>query len=473
MKTKSNSASQSSHELGLHGMSRRRMLRAVGLGMALPALESLAPRSLMNAVAASEATRAAATTSTGAPLRTAFLYFPNGVIHDAWWPETTGSDFELNRTMKPLAQVKEHIQVLGGLSDLSANSGGDGGGDHARANATFLTGVRIKKTGGSDFQAGISADQVMARQIGLQSPFRSLELSCDTIVNAGACDTGYACIYQHNLAWSSPTTPLTPENNPRLMFERLFGQGSPEERVRNRQARQLQKRSILDFLSQDARKLEKDLSGRDRQKMDEYTTGVREIEQRIEMAEQSRGRRKQPSQDAPEGIPSSYQDYVRLMFDMLLLAFETDSTRVATFMIAGDGSNREFSDIGVNDGHHNLSHHGNKSDWMESVAKIDHWYIQQLAYFLERMQAAQDIDGKSLLHNSQIVYGCGNSDGNRHTHSNLPVILAGAAGGMLNPGRYTKFNDEPITNLYLSMMDRVGGEVQERFGDSTGRLANL
>ena len=441
--------------------------------MALPAMESFSSRLL--GATATKAPALAATTATGAPLRTAFLYFPNGAIPGSWWPTGLGADFVLNRTMEPLAGVKQHIQILGGLTDLSANAGADGGGDHARANSTFLTGVRIKKTNGADFHAGVSADQIMAQQVGLLTPFRSLELSCDTVLNVGTCDTEYACVYQHNLAWSSPTTPLTPEVNPRLLFERLFGAGPPAERAKNLLIRQQQKRSILDFIQNDSRNLLRDASGRDRQKLDEYFTSVRDIEQRIHAAEQARAGRPQPMVDTPEaGIPGSYAEYIRLMFDMLHLAFQTDSTRVATFMIAGDGNNREFAEIGVNDGHHNLTHHGNKPDWIEKVVQIDQFYVSQLAYFLDKMERTKDIDGNSLLHNSQIVYGSGNADGNRHTHTNLPVILAGRAGGRLNPGRHTLFNDEPITNLYLNMMDNVGGtQRMDRFGDSTSRLANI
>lgn len=456
-------------------LNRRRFLRNLGLCLALPALETFAPRKLLGAAAAAGGPALAGTTATGAPLRTAFLYFPNGAIPAHWWPTGEGKDFALNRTMAPLANVKDKLQVLGGLTCLAANSGGDGGGDHARANGTFLTNVRIKKTNGADFHAGVSADQIMAQQIGLLTPFRSLELSCDTILNIGGCDTDYACVYQHNLAWSSPTTPLTPEINPRLLFERLFGAGSPKERAQNLLVRQQQKRSILDFLQADSRRLVKEVSGRDRDKLDEYFTSVRDIELRIQAAEQSRSNRPQPMADAPDaGIPASYTEYVRLMYDMLLLSFQTDSTRVATFMIAGDGSNREFAEIGINDGHHNLSHHGNKPDWIEKVAQIDYWYVQQLAYFLEKMAATKDIDGNSLLHNSQIVYGSGNADGNRHTHTDLPIILAGGGGGTLNPGRYVRYNDVPLSNLYLNMMDRIGGGRKlERFGDSTGRLTGV
>jgi hypothetical protein len=454
-------------------LDRRRFLRNLGICLTIPAMESFSSRLL--GAAANAATALPATTATGAPLRTAFLYFPNGAIPSAWWPSTLGANFALSRALEPLANVKEHIQLLGGLTDLSANGGTDGGGDHARANSTFLTGVRIKKTNGADFHAGVSADQIMAQQVGLLTPFRSLELSCDTVLNVGTCDTDYACVYQHNLAWSSPTTPLTPEVNPRQLFERLFGAGPPAERAKNLLIRQQQKRSILDFIQGDARRVLGSVSGRDRQKLDEYFSSVRDIEQRITSAEQARAGRPQPTVDTPDaGIPASYAEYIRLMFDVLHLAFQTDSTRVATFMIAGDGNNRDFSEIGVNDGHHNLTHHGNKADWIEKVVQIDRFYVSQLAYFLEKMEQTKDIDGHSLLHNSQIVYGSGNADGNRHTHTNLPVIFAGRGGGTLNPGRYSVFRDEPITNLYLSMMDRVGGpQRMERFGDSTGRLVNI
>lgn len=440
--------------------------------MALPALETFLPRRLLAATASGAPL--AATTATGAPLRTAFLYFPNGAIPAAWWPTGEGAAFELNRSMKPLAGLKDKIQVLGGLTANSAIGGADGGGDHARANGVFLTGVRIKKTGGTDFHAGVSADQIMAQQVGLITPFRSLELSCDAIQNAGTCDTGYSCVYQHNLSWSSPTAPMTPEVNPRLLFERLFGAGARSERQQNLLLRQQQQRSILDFVLEDSRDLQRTVSGRDRLKLDEYFTSVRDIEQRIQRAELSRANRPQPAADAPQGIPDSVTDYVRLMYDMLHLAFQTDSTRVATFMLAGDGSDRTFPDIGIADGHHYLTHHNNKPDFVEKVTQIDTWYATQLAYFLEKMEQTKDIDGHSLLHNSQIVYGSGNADGNRHTHENLPLILAGGGGGTLTPGRYVQHAKLPVTNLYLSMMDRIGGgRALDRFGDSTGRLANI
>lgn len=453
-------------------LSRRRFLRNVGVCLALPAFESFIPRGF--AATAASGPRLAGTTATGAPLRTAFLYFPNGAIPAAWWPTGADKEFELNRTLKPLAKVKDKIQVVGGLTDLSAVGGADGGGDHARANGTFLTGVRIAKSGGSDFRAGISADQIMAQQIGLLTPFRSLELSCDSIQNAGTCDTGYSCVYQHNLSWSGPTSPMTPEVDPRLLFERLFGAGARHERQKNLLIRQQQQRSILDFIMDDSRDLQRQISGRDRLKLDEYLTSVRDIEVRIQQAEQSRANRPQPDVDAPGGIPNTTTEYVRLMFDMLHLAFQTDSTRVATFMLGSEGSDRTYPELGIADGHHFLTHHNNKPDYVEKVTQIDTWYASQLGYFLEKMDQTKDVDGKSLLDNSQIVYGSGNADGNRHSHDNLPVILAGGGGGTLSPGRYVQHSPAPVTNLFLSMMERVGGaQVPERFGDSTGRLGNI
>ena len=461
-----------------HAMNRRRFLKGLGVCMALPALESILPRPLasMASGAASNAgpSAGAAVTATGAPLRTAILYFPNGAIPANWWPSGAGETFALNKTMEPLESLKYKIQVLGGLDDVSANPGPDGGGDHARANSTFLSGVRIKKTSGKDFHSGTSFDQVVAQKVGHLTPYSSLEISCDTVRNAGACDTGYSCIYEHNLAWSSPTTPLTPEVNPRLLFERLFGAGSPKERTQNLVMRQQQQRSVLDFVAEDTKSLERQLSGGDSQKLDQFLTNVREIEQRLERVEKSYAHH--TAGDAPTpapAIPASFTEYVRLNLDMLLLAFQTDNTRVATFMISGDGNNRDFTEIGVPEGHHFCTHHRNQADLIAKTCVIDHWYVQQLAYFLDKMDQTRDVDGNSLLHNSMIIYGSGHADGNRHTHVNLPIILAGAGGGALTPGRYVQNKPTPVTNLYLSLMDRMGAGGVTRFGDSTGRLSNI
>ncbi len=466
MKTQSASEIHASQKFA--SLSRRRFLRGLGACVTLPAFASLLP---VKFLAAAPPEDALATTITGAPLRTAFVYFPNGAIPAAWWPSSPGTDFPLSRTLQPLAPNRKLIQLIGGLDHLNATAGLDGGGDHARASGTFLTGVRMKKSA-TEIHAGISIDQTIARQVGHLTPFPSLELTCDAGRNTGACDSGYSCAYQYNLAWSSPTTPMTPEASPRQLFERLFGAGTPRERLANAQRRRQEERSILDFVLQDAQAMHQRLDGRDRDKLDQYLTGVRELESRIQRADQH-GEARDPMTFAPAGQPANYEQHIQLMFDILLLAFQTDSTRVATMLLAHDGSNRSFADIGVPEGHHDLSHHDDNPEKIEKITEIDLWYVQQFGKFLDKLAATQDVDGNSLLHNSMIVYGGGNADGNRHTHVNLPILLAGAGGGRVTPGRFITHGGKPATNLFLSMADRMGVKNLERFGDSTGRLANL
>ena len=450
-------------------LSRRNFLRGLGTCMALPALESVMPAGLLaaNAKAAN-----LARTATGAPLRMAYVYFPNGAIQPAWWPKNEGADFDLSRTLQPLAPVKHQLQVLGGMDHLNATPGPDGAGDHARASGTFLTGVRVKKTAGSDIQAGISIDQIVANQVGHLTRFPSLELTCDAVRRSGNCDSGYSCAYQYNLSWRSANTPVAPEPNPRLFFERLFGGGAPGERAAGLANRQAQQRSILDFVLDDARALQGKLTHRDKQKLDEYLTSVREIEKRIQKTERF-GKTPDPSVTTPAGIPGSYEEYIQVMFDMLILAFQTDSTRVGTFLMANEGSNRAFAEIGIPEGHHYLTHHQNKQEMIDKVALIDLFYLQQFAKFLHKMEQTPDVDGKSLLHNSMIVYGSGNADGNRHSHVNLPVLLAGSGGGTLTPGRFVKHGGVPMSNLLLSLADRMGTQGVERLGDSTGRVKSV
>jgi hypothetical protein len=447
-------------------LNRRRFLRGLGACIALPAMESLNPFSVL----------AAPTVGAGrpatAPVRMAFVYVPNGIIPSGWWPEGDGGvNFQLSDTLQPLQSVRDKITLISGLEDLSANPERDGAGDHARAGGTFLTGVRIKKTAGADIHAGASIDQVVAQHIGHLTRFSSLELTCDAVRKAGDCDSGYSCAYSYNIAWRSPEQPLTPEPNPRLVFERLFGNGSRVERVANLKRRQKEQRSILDFVMDDASTIQRELSGRDRQRLDQYLTGVRELEQRIERTE--RMPIVNPPVDAPPGVPPDFGEHVQLMFDMMLLAFQTDSTRIATLLLASEGSNRPFPEIGIAEGHHNLSHHENQPEIIAKVKKIDFWYATQLAQFLQKMEATKEANGQSLLHNSMIVYGSGNADGNRHTHINLPILLAGAGGGTLQTGRYLKPEPAPLSNLLLSMADRMGATGIERHGDSTGRLKLL
>jgi Protein of unknown function (DUF1552) len=448
---------------------RRSFLRGIGACLALPALEaSLAGR----AVAVETTASGIATTATGAPLRIAFIYFPNGAIPSQWTPTGSGEKFVLGNTLSPLEPLRHRLQVISGLEHLNADAGNDGAGDHARANGTFLTGVRVKKTAGSDIHAGISVDQIAAQNIGKLTRFASLELSCDPHRKSGGCDSGYSCAYEANLAWRSPTSPLSPETNPRLVFERLFGSGAPGQRGASLAQRRAQQRSILDFVFEDAKNLDKQLTQRDKAKMDEYLTGLREIEQRIVIAESFQNI-SDPSIQTPEGIPRGYDDYIKLMFQMLALAFETDATRVSTLLLAHDGSNRSFPEIGIAEGHHSLSHHRDDPDMIQKVTRIDRFYSERLVEFLTLLESKHDADGHSILHNSMIVYGCGNSDGNRHTHANLPVLLAGNGGGKLRPENYLQTPATPMCNLYLSMLDHMGMSSLDRFGDSTGRLMGI
>lgn len=444
---------------------RRAFLRGLGTCLGLPVMESLMPASRVMA-----ATAQAGTTADGAPLRMAFLYAPNGVILDPWRPVGEGTTFEFGPTMQAIKNYKQHLQIYTGFEQANGWAGPDGGGDHARANASILTGARPRKTAGSDIHLGMSVDQIAAQAVGDATRFRSLELTCDSVRGAGACDSGYSCAYQFNISWRSETTPATPEANPRMVFERLFGAGSGAERTKSYAARQERQKSILDFVMEDAHALEKQLGRNDRNKLDEYLTGVREIEQRIESAERF-GPPPDPGREAPEsGIPASYEEHIRLMMDMQILAFQTDSTRISTLLLAHDGSNRSFKEIGVAEGHHYLSHHQLDKAKMAKIEKIDQYYMRQFAYYLERMSSIKEADGKSLLDNSMVVYCSGLSDANRHRHDDLPVILAGRAGGKFQPGRHVKFPaNTPMSNLQLRMLHEMGVKA-DRFGDSTGVL---
>jgi hypothetical protein len=453
--------------------SRRHFLRGLGACVALPAFESLARAGAVPAAAASAASGVAgAVTATGAPLRMAFVYFPNGAIQNTWWPRGETKDFTFAATMEPLADVKDKLQVLGGLDHINATPGPDGAGDHARASGSFLTGVRVKKTAGADIHAGVSIDQVVANHVGHLTRFPSLELTCDTVRKSGNCDSGYSCAYQYNLAWQSPTTPVSPEPNPRLLFERLFGAGAKGQRAQSLKLRRQRQKSILDFVLDDARGLETELGSNDHHKLDDYLESVRDVEKRIEAAERF-GDTPDPDMDSPTGVPVSFTDHVQLMYDILLLAFQTDTTRVATFLLAEEGSNRAFPEIGIAEGHHYLTHHMGATDKIKKVAQIDRFYAEHLARFLKKADAIKDVDGNSILHNSMIVYGSGNADGNRHSHTNLPIILAGAGGGALSTGRFVKHGGKPMSNLLLAMADRMGVKDLPRFGDSTGMVSDV
>jgi len=454
-------------ESAVLAMNRRHFLRGIGACIALPSLASLVPSRVLAAQAAAQL----ATTSTGAPLRTAFVYFPNGAIPATWWPEGGMTDFRFGPTLAPLSGLRNQVQVLGGLDHANANAGDDGGGDHARGNGVFLTGVRLNKSA-TDIRAGVSIDQVIAGRVGHLTRFPSLEMSCENVRRSGACDSGYACAYQFNLSWRNATTPMPPESNPRLLFERMFGAGPHGLRSENARRRMEARRSVLDFVLEDTRRLQGRLDRQDRAKMDQYLTGIRDIETRIQKTEQF-GPHADPAIDTPAGIPASHGEHVRMMYDLLALAFQTDSTRVATFALAHDGDNRSFGEIGIPEGHHDLSHHQGNQERIAKIARIDHWYAEQFARFLRTLEDSRDVDGNSILHNTRIVYGSGNADANRHTHDNLPVVLAGGGGGLLHPGRFVRYGSKPMSNLFLSLAEQVGVTDLERFGDSTGRLGNV
>ncbi len=439
---------------------RRTALKGLGTLVALPWLESLA---------AAAPTRSAA----APPKRIAFLYVPNG-IHMADWKPASGEGplGELPPILKPLEGVKDYINIITGLALDKARPNGDGPGDHARAMAAFLTGRQPRKTHGADIRVGISADQYLAQAIGDQTRFPSLELGIERGAQAGNCDSGYSCAYSSNLSWRSETTPNAKEVDPKQVFERLFGGNDPKELAEARARRELYNKSVLDFVNEDIRNLNKVLGNRDKQKLDEYLTSVREIELRIERARQaSRTPPPKPDMPKPGGIPADLQEHIRLMMDLLILAFRTDQTRIATFPLANDGSNRPYKMIGVAEGHHDLSHHGGDPVKHDKIRKINTFHIQQLAYMLERMKAIPEGDG-NLLDNVMIVYGSGISDGNRHNHDDLPILLAGKGGGTIRGGRHLVFpirRDTPLMNLYLALFERMGVPTKS-FGDSTGVL---
>lgn len=445
-------------------LSRRSFLRGLGVCLALPTLESVAP--VGRALGATSP--GLATTASGMPLRMGFVAFANGSNYQRWLPKGEGRNYELNETFVPMQGLKEKFQVLTGLAHITANNWGDGTGDHARSGASFLTGVHAWKTLGSRLQLGISVDQIAARQIGHLTRIDSLQLGVEGTRLYGSCDTGYPCAYQYNISWASETLPLSPEPNPRVIFEKLFGSGTAAERQANLQQRLEQRRSVLDFVLEDVRRMNQDLGRNDKQKMDEYLSGVRSLEKQIEKNEQF----KLPDspQATPTGIPESHEAHVDLMYDLMAMAFQTDSTRVVSYCVAPEGSNRPFPALGIAEGHHFLTHHSGNQDKILKVAKIERWYMERFARFLQKLDTMQDADGKSVLANSMIVYGCAIGDGNRHNHDDLPVVLAGGGGGTLNTGRHVVMPAQtPMTNLYTSMLDRIGVKA-EKVGDSTGML---
>jgi hypothetical protein len=442
-------------------ISRRTVLRGMGAMVALPWLEAMMPRSLLGGTGVSPVQ---------APRRMAFLYVPNGIDMANWTPAAEGALTTLPATLQPLAPFQKDLLVLSGLTLDKARPNGDGPGDHARAMAAFLTGSQPRKTHGADIRVGISVDQLAAQKIGKTTRFASLEIGCEGGKSSGNCDSGYSCAYSANLAWRNESSPVAKEVNPRLVFERLFS--APGKGDDAAQRRERYKHSILDFVGEDARQLQNRLGGTDRRKLDEYLTGVREIEQRLVRVEQAPDIHAPAGAARPTGIPKNYREHLRLMADMLVLAFQADLTRVGTFVFANDGSNRSYRDYGVPEGHHDSSHHGGSKVKKAKVQKINQFHIEQLAYLLDKLKSIKEGDG-TLLDNCMIVYGSGISDGNRHNHDDLPILLAGKGGGTLKTGRHLRYaKNTPLMNLYLCMLDRVGVHV-DSFGDSKGRLQGL
>lgn len=442
-------------------LDRRTFLRGVGAAIALPMLDAMAP------ALASPATAAAAK----APVRLAFSYVPNGVTMKDWKPAITGADFEFSRILKPLEPFRKDLFVLSGLDHHNAEALGDGGGDHARAGACFLTGVHPKKTAGADIQAGVSVDQIVARKFDSVTRIASLELGCEDSRTVGNCDSGYSCAYTNSISWRGPHTPMPPETNPRIAFERLFGDedfnASPEARAR----RAAQRKSILDVVNGRTQRLLGELGASDKRKIDEYLTGIREVERRIEMAEKDQ-RKFTPDMEKPAGIPVSYAEYVKMMFDLQVLAFQSDMTRVSTLVLGREGSVRTYNEVGVSDPHHPLSHHRNLPENVEKLSKINTFHATLFAYFLERLKNTKEGDS-NLLDRSMVVYGSAICDGNSHSHTDLPVILAGGGAGKIKPGRHVRYEKgTPMTNLYVALMDHMEVPL-DKLGDSNGKLEHL
>jgi hypothetical protein len=444
---------------------RRTFLRGLGAAMALPMLEAMWPARSM----------AAAAGAAKAPTRMAFLFVPNGAHMPDWTPLANGADYDLPYILQPLQAYKNDLLILTGLAQDKGRSNNDGGGDHARSAGSWLTCSQPLKSEGSQIRVGISADQVAAHHIGEQTRFGSLEMGLEAGRQGGKCDTGYSCAYSNNISWRNESTPMTREINPRLVFERLFANAVPKEVSESQKRRELYKKSILDFVLEDAKALRSKVSGNDAQKLDEYLTSVREIEQRVVQAEKavaSANPSVAQGYEIPEGIPESYEEHARLMADMMVLAFQSDTTRVCTFMLANEGSNRSYKNIGIADGHHSLSHHQGDHAKQMKIREINRFHMQQFAYLLSRLSSIQEGDG-TLLDHSMIAYGGGLGDGDRHNHDDLPILLAGRGNGTIQSGRHISYAPEtPMANLLVSMIQRTGAPV-DSFGDSTGPLRGL
>ena len=438
-------------------LARRTFLRGLGTTLAIPFLDAMVP-----------ALRAGTTAK--AAVRTAFVYVPNGIIMKGWTPAAEGAGFEFMPAMKALEPFRENMLVLSGLAQINGRALGDGAGDHARAGATWLTGVHPKKTE-VDIHAGVSADQLLARELGKQTQLASLEVGLESPSLAGDCDSGYSCAYTNTISWRNPTTPMPVEVNPRAVFERMFGDGETTDPAA-RLASMKEQSSILDYIRGDVARLSGGLGSSDRNKLDQYLEAIRDIERRIQKAEEQNATMKVPVMERPTGIPEEFEDHAHLMMDLQVLAFQADMTRVISFMMAREGSNRSYRSIGITDGHHSVTHHMNDPEKIAKTEKINTHHVETFAYFINKLKSTPDGDG-SLLDHSQILYGSSISDGNAHTHHDLPIALIGGAGGRIKGGRHIRYEKEtPLNNLLLTMMDH-SGVTAETLGDSTGHLKLL
>jgi hypothetical protein len=412
--------------------------------------------------------------ATKSPARMAVVYFPNGVQVDSWYLQADSDVItlpdKLPRTLEPLEMYREDISVMGGLTVNGGRALGDGPGDHGRAGASYLTGAHPKKTFGKDLEAGISMDQYAAKVIGGATRFASLELGCEEGIQGGNCDNGYSCAYSNSISWRSPSSPMPPEVRPRAVFERLFGSGEVERDpvVRARQAKY--QKSVLDSVLGDAKRLDGVLGATDRKKMDEYMYAVRDIEARIQKTEQQSAQIVPTMDKPPSSVPENYIEHTRLMFDLMTLAFQSDSTRIITFMMALEQSNRAYREIGIADSHHGLTHHGGDKEKIEKCIRINRFQVEQFAYFIGKLKATKDGDG-TLFDRAMVTYGGGL--GKDHDHDNLPLVVTGRGNGLFNLGRHIKYAKEtPLANLHVAMMDRLGVPV-EKFADSNGKLPYL
>ena len=454
-----------------HELSRRTFLRGVGTVMALPALECMIPGArLFGQEAAGVAVGAK-----GFPKRLAYVYVPNGMNMADWTPKTLGPDYEMPAILQKVSEHRSDLLVVSGLGHAQAQASADGGADHARAAASYLTGCRAFKTEGADVRLGISVDQIAANKIGPQTRLPSLELSCDRGARTGTCDTGFSCIYQFNISWKSETMPMNPEVDPRLAFERLFGAGDPSVSREMRARRERQKLSVLDFVRDDARALQKKLGGADNQKLDEYFSAVRDLERQIASAEEVAARLPADRRDFRPPLDYDFEQHIALMYEVMALAFQTDATRVATFVIGHEGSNRPYPQANVRDGHHDISHHKNDPERIAKISRVNQYHMAHFGKFLTRLKSIKEGEG-NVLDNSSIVYGGCIADGNSHSHFDLPVLVAGKGGGAIGTGRHISAgkgrSGVPMNNFHRSLLANLGVPT-EKVGDSTGTFDQI